>query len=448
MISVVSYVAFCIVCSVLAFRRHPIWGFYFYLATTFVYPPARWWGYLLPDLRWALLSAAITTLAVLFNRGKLNAKPPWIGSAPAVLLSLYAALMWLQTPWALAMDDHLEGSTFFVKSLFAFWLVYRLVDSKERVRDLSLAIVLGCGLLGVFAQATGREGGRLDGVGGPNLNDSNTLGMYLVTGIILAIGLVLTQSGWRRYVSLASLLLIAQGFILANSRGALVGLLAGSATLALCKAKRHRWMFWSFALVGAIGLAMLVDRVFIERMLTIQDVTSESEDADPSARSRVEIAKAQIEMFLDHPMGTGHRGTAALSRQYLDQRWLTSEDQGGERASHNTFLTTLVEQGVVGAAIYAALVLWVLSAIWRVRRLQKRDDDPELITLGAALCSALVVVFAAGISADFLIKEIQFWFYGLLVSVLQMSEARIAVETTRDSTQSLRPMATQAPRTG
>jgi hypothetical protein len=59
-----------------------------------------------------------------------------------------------------------------------------------------------------------------------------------------------------------------------------------------------------------------------------------------------------------------------------------------------------------------------------------------------------VVVFAAGISADFLIKEIQFWFYGLLVSVLQMSEARIAVETTRDSTQSLRPMATQAPRTG
>jgi O-antigen ligase len=193
---------------------------------------------------------------------------------------------------------------------------------------------------------------------------------------------------------------------------------------------------------------MLVDRVFIERMLTIQDVTSESEDADPSARSRVEIAKAQIEMFLDHPMGTGHRGTAALSRQYLDQRWLTSEDQGGERASHNTFLTTLVEQGVVGAAIYAGLVLWVLSAIWRVRRLQKRDDDPELITLGAALCSALVVVFAAGISADFLIKEIQFWFYGLLVSVLQMSEARIAVETTRDSTQSLRPMATQAPRTG
>jgi hypothetical protein len=236
MISVVSYVAFCIVCSVLAFRRHPIWGFYFYLATTFVYPPARWWGYLLPDLRWALLSAAITTLAVLFNRGKLNAKPPWIGSAPAVLLTLYAALMWLQTPWALAMDDHLEGSTFFVKSLFAFWLVYRLVDSKERVRDLSLAIVLGCGLLGVFAQATGREGGRLDGVGGPNLNDSNTLGMYLVTGIILAIGLVLTQSGWRRYVSLASLLLMAQGFILANSRGALVGLLAGSATLALCKA--------------------------------------------------------------------------------------------------------------------------------------------------------------------------------------------------------------------
>ena len=34
------------------------------------------------------------------------------------------------------------------KYLVAFWFVYRVVDSKERVRDVLLAHVLGCALLG------------------------------------------------------------------------------------------------------------------------------------------------------------------------------------------------------------------------------------------------------------------------------------------------------------
>jgi O-antigen ligase len=448
-ISVTTYVVFCIVCSVLAFRRHPIWGFYFYLATTFVYPPARWWGHMLPDLRWALLSAVLTTLAVVFHQGKLQRKPPWISSAPAILLTLYAVVMWLQTPWALDIDDHLSGSTYFVKALFAFWLAYRVVDTKERVRDLAFAIVLGCGLLGIYCQATGRENGRLDGVGGPNLDDSNTLGMYLVAGLIVGIALVLSQSGWRRYVSLASLAMITQGFILANSRGALLGLVGGVVTLALCKARQHRRLFWIFAIAGALGLSMLVDRVFIDRMFTIQDVTSDSDEADPSARSRVEIAKAQIQMFLDHPMGTGHRGTAALSAQYLDRKWLANDDgDHADRSSHNTFLTTLVEQGIVGAMIYAGLVLWVALAILRVRRMQQKGADPELVTLGAGFCGALLVVFAAGLSADFLIKEIQFWFYGALVSVLQLGEARSLVAARREPIQALRPIATGTPGAG
>ena len=58
-----AFALFALLCTVLAFRRHPIWGLYFYLATTYVYPPGRWWGALLPDLRWALLSAAVMGLA-------------------------------------------------------------------------------------------------------------------------------------------------------------------------------------------------------------------------------------------------------------------------------------------------------------------------------------------------------------------------------------------------
>ncbi len=297
-----------------------------------------------------------------------------------------------------------------------------MIDSKERLKELMLAHVLGCGFLGILAQLTGRDGERLDGVGGPNMDDSNTLAMVLVTGAVVAIGLVLTQKGWRRYLSLASLVMIVNGFVLANSRGAFLGLVAGVLVLAFSMAKRHRRMFWGFALVGALGLTVIVDKVFVDRMFTIQDVTSDDEAADASARSRVVIAKAQVQMFLEYPMGTGWRGTAVLSPRFMDSRWLMHDEDGNaERSSHNTFLTALSEQGIPGVMLYLGLLGWVLVAAFRVRVLRGPHDDPELVTLGASLCGVLVAIFTAGTTADYLSKEVQFWIYAALISMFWLA---------------------------
>ena len=427
-----AFALFALLCTVLAFRRHPIWGLYFYLATTYVYPPGRWWGALLPDLRWALLSAAVMGLAVLYPNGKLRPKPMWLTNAPAVILFLYAVLMWLETPLAMDAAAHLNGASTFTKILLIFWFIYRMVDSKERVTEVLLAHVLGCGLLGVYAQLTGRDGDRLDGVGGPGIDDSNTLGMYLVTGALVAVGLVLSQKGWRRYVSLFSLVIITNGFVLANSRGAFLGLVVGGVVLAFSKARQHRRMFWSFVVAALLGLTVLIDQAFIDRMFTIQDVASAAEDADQSARSRWVIAEAQLKMFLDYPLGVGHRGTAALSARYLDEKWLSKDKSGSEapaeRSSHNTFLTTLVEQGVPGALLYVALILWTLGAALRVRRLKGPNSDPALTTMAASMCGALVSVYAAGNTADYLLAEVQFWLLPTLVSVFWLSESPSVVD--------------------
>ena len=428
----VAFALLALVCTVFAFSRHPIWGLYFYLATTYVYPPGRWWGALLPDLRWALLSSVVMGLAVLYHHRKLQRKPLWIASAPALILTLYSAVMWLQTPLAMDLQDHLNGASIFTKYMLVFWFIYRMVDSKQRVTEVLLGHVLGCGMLGIYAQVIGRDGDRLDGVGGPGIDDSNTLGMYLVTGALVAVGLVLSQKGWKRYVSLASLVIITNGFVLANSRGAFLGLVAGGAVLAFSKAKQHRKMFWAFAAAALLGLTVLIDQAFIDRMFTIQDVASDSEEADQSARSRVVIAQAQLRMFLDHPLGVGHRGTAALSRQYLDEKWLTKDKNGSdaapERSSHNTFLTTLVEQGIPGALLFVSLILWTLVAALRLRRLRGPNSDPVMTTLGASMCGALISVFVAGNTADYLLAEVQFWLQPTLVSVFWLSESHNRVD--------------------
>jgi O-Antigen ligase len=424
MIFAALFVIFCCVCTLFAFTRHPIWGLYFYLAATFVFPPGRWWGYVFGGLRWSLLAAVVTALAILLHRNKLLAKPVWIGSAPAIVIATYAVWMWVQTPWAQDLSDHLEGSIRFAKYVLAFWFVYRIADTREHARDVLFAHMLGCALLGVFAYSMGRDGDRLDGVGGPGIDDGNTLGMYFATGAIVALGLILTQTGWRRWLSLVCVAIILEGLVLTNTRGAFLGLVAGAMALMLLKSKSHRRMFWALATVGLLGLASITDQKFIDRMWTIRDATSESENADASARSRMIVAQAQWRMFLDYPMGTGHRGTAALSARYIDERWLTKDATGeSARSSHNTFLTALVEQGIPGALMFIWLSLWTVITVLRSRWNERMQGDADSTTLIAAIAAALAAVFVAGNTADFLMAEVQFWLFAALVSLLQFAAA-------------------------
>jgi hypothetical protein len=431
-----AFVLFCVVCTVFAFVRHPIYGLYFYLAVTYVFPPARWWGPLLGnDVRWSLMAAIVTVLAVLLHFGKLRPKPFWLTNVPALVLVLYAAWMWIQYPWAVDTELHVRGATQFAKCVIAFWFVYRIVDTPDRLRDLLMAHMLGCALLGIFGLTVGRTGDRLDGVGGPGIDDANTLGMYFATGAVVALGLFMTQRGWRRWLSLGCMVLIVDGLVLTNTRGAFLGFVGGMAVLAYVKAKAHRRLFWTLALIGLLGSTLIIDNKFVDRMATINGVVKEGEvaDEDGSIESRIALAAAQFEMFRNHPLGTGHRGTEVLSRQYLEERWLSRNPNGesGDRSSHNTFLTALVEQGVPGAVLFAWLGLWSLRLIQRLRG-PLYQSDPDVATLTATTVAALAVVFVAGNTADFLLAEVQFWLFAALVSVETF--ARRADEESLDST--------------
>jgi O-antigen ligase len=418
-----TFLIFCAACTVLAFVRHPIYGIYFYLAATYVFPPARWWGYMFGETRWSLIAAVVTVFAVLFNRGKLLSKPVWLTSVPAVVFALYAAWMWIQLPWALTPEVHIQASVQYLKYLVAFWFIYRIVDTKERARDLLLAHLLGCGLLGLYAYNTGRTvGDRLDGVGGPGIDDANTLGMYFATGAIVGLGLILSQSGWRRWLSLGCIVIVLEGLVLTNTRGAFLGLVAGGLVLTLFKAQMHRRLFWILAVVGLIGVASIVDQKFIDRMWSIEKIAANDDDADSSARSRVFILKAQVEMFFDHPMGGGHRATEVLSARYLDRKWLTGRpNEEGARSSHNTFMTALVEQGIPGAVLFIWLTLWTPLAMLHLRRLHVYHGDSTLTTLAAAIVGALTVIFFAGNTTDFLLVEVQFWLFATLAAILHIA---------------------------
>src|SRR5690606_10123344 len=160
-------------------------------------PPSRWWGESLPDLRWSMLSAGVTLIALLIHRSSAKDRQQWYATTPALIMMAFVAWFWVESIWALSPDQHRTGAILVTKYIVVFWLVYQLVDTPAKATAFLLAHLLGCAYLGMLGWQIGGSG-RLDGVGGPGIDDSNTLGMHLGTGVIAGAMLVLHFKGWLK----------------------------------------------------------------------------------------------------------------------------------------------------------------------------------------------------------------------------------------------------------
>jgi O-Antigen ligase len=404
--------------------RHPVWGVYAYLAAFFVHPPSRWWGASLPDLRWVFLAAVVTLIAVLVHRRRGAQRPSWLSAAPTLIVLAYCLWMWLQSFWAIDSVAHGDAVVQYTKYLVVGYLMYQASDSVERVQQQILAVVLGCALLGVMAlYSTNFVDGRLNGVGGPGIDDANSLGMMLAAGAVAGSMLLLSGGRWTKIAALCAMPFIVNGMILAGSRGSFLGALVGGAVVFLLRPKESARMFWMLAIVGLAGAVSLVDQRFIDRMLTIRTAFENVEEADTSSQSRAVLKEAQWKMFADQPFGSGHKGTLALSWRYLDERWLATDENGNRigRSSHNTFMTTLVEQGVIGATLYLSLVGWWAVTVLRVWRTRGSAAWGAPVAPMGAMLGALGVVFTAGNFTDYLMAEVQFWYIALIVAYLRLA---------------------------
>jgi O-antigen ligase len=404
----------------LAVGRHPRFGLYAYLAVFYLDPPTRWWGSWLPDLRWSL-TAAVITLAAALLVSRPQREPAWHETTPARLLIFFALWMWIQNIWALSPTEHLEGSVLFTKYVVLYYLMYRFLDSPAEIRNLLLFHVMGCAYLGWLAYIA-PAGGRLEGVGGPGIDEANALGMFVGTGLICGAALMLAERSWRRWVCMAVMPFILNALIQSQSRGAMVAVAAGAVVLFYLRPRQRRVAFYAFASVGIFLLGYVAQDLYLQRITTLRATVDETAELDSSAQSRVELAKAQLRMASQYPFGAGHRGTAALSATYLDAKWLTrgaNNDQEAARSSHNTLLSALVEQGFPGILVFAVLMLWVARMTFRLRRLAKSESfDASLQQYGAAAAASLVVVFTAGLFTDYIKTEVQVWMFAILASVM------------------------------
>jgi hypothetical protein len=396
---------------ILAFSHHPIFGLLTYLWAFYNHPPGRWWGSALPDLRWSLLAALVTLIAITLTKSD-STRAPWYRNWGAGILISFTIWMWIQTFWAVN-PLHSEGAILFSKYVLLFYLIYRILSDEQTIELFSWGHVVGCFIFGWIAFRDPVIG-RLETVGGPGVDDANVLGAHLLTGVALAGFMLFSTPGKRRWIALAAIPFVLNAIILTRSRGAFIGLLAACLAAWYLTARTHRRLLYIVAPLAFLLFQRVADSGFWERMDTIS-VRGTTEIEDFSARTRIEVLKANIKMFQDYPMGAGYRGNVLLSPKYLDPEFLARDVD--LRAAHNTLMAILVDHGIPGAIMFATLAIWVTYTLWQLKSLDRLGLSPSLGAYRAAIGTSLAGLLVSGQFLNLLTAEVQIWMIAMLAAL-------------------------------
>jgi O-antigen ligase len=319
------------------------------------------------------VTAAVGLLAIL-ARGRV--RPP---ATFHLLAASFAIWVGLSSAWS--TDPRESVNRFMILAGLATipWLVWELVVTQSRRRNLLQAYVLGayisaCYILlnysaGVSTTgSTGEVSQEVTGRYSVEGFNPNSLGFLLVLAIPIAWHLGLTHRNpilrWvnRLYMPIGTL-----ATLLTGSRGALVVL---AVALLIVPATLGRLSIGlKVAVLTVITASVVAAGIFVPPVTWARLATTADEIESGSLNERRVIWEAGLELFPRHPIGgVGAGGFPQAVRPFL----------GYKGMAHNTFLSVLLEEGIVGLTLF---VLMFVSIYFHARSAPPEERRFVLILL-------------------------------------------------------------------
>ena len=181
------------------------------------------------------------------------------------------------------------------------------------------------------------------------------------------------------------------GIVLSASRGGLLAL-GGGLFLLWLMSSSLRTKLWSAAAVLAAGLVLLTlpnrQELMASNPVTARLATATTDLSSPEAAERKSLWIRALESFQQSPLLGVGRGNYGLTHRGA---------QEGNNYAHNTYLQLLCEVGILGAAVYALVLLRAFGVIARAR-LQLRPA--RLATASEFLLVALATVVLGGLTIN------------------------------------------------
>jgi O-antigen ligase len=387
--------------AIVAALFYPLCGILAYFGHYYLWPEHQWWGEPLAQtgIRVSLLISAVTAVGIAIHWQALRAKiaGPCLHSQGMILWS-YIAVIGLSELWGMPFEKAPDevASGLFVKmvkvGIFLFMLTNVVTTKSALIQVMRFAMLTGGGYLAweaYTAPDSAYENGRLEGIGGPDFQDANFMAAhFVVMGILAGTFLILERKLISRVGYLMVGGLIANAVILTRSRGAFLGIAVSAAAAFLLADWQVRKYMCLLLPVVALGGYRLMDDQFRERMNTI---VVDNDNIDQSAATRLELWRASLEIFRDHPLGVGVGNFYSVIGSYRFE--LAGRD------THSTFLRCLTELGVLGTAALAGLFLNAFRVLrWCQRTAAQLPGHVDLANAAIGLQITLVALAVCGLT--------------------------------------------------
>jgi O-antigen ligase len=326
-----------------------------------------------------LLGGLALAAGVLVAIRRRSVRPPNLALALAGVFVVWVAATWI---WTLAPAATAARAWTFAQLFAMAWLIWDQCRSAGRPAQLMEAYVFGAAVAAAatlvrYAQNHQTYYRRYAAAG----FDPNDLALTLALSIPFSLYLALGGRGAKRWLVRAAVLPVIPAILLTASRAALV-----AASLAFLfviftwresdRAQRIAGVvLLGLLLLGAFRLAPAASR---ERLASLP-----TELGQGTLHNRTRIWKAGLRALKSHPV----RGVGAGAYPEAVRPWLGRPALAGyEYVAHNTFLSVLVECGLIGLALFAALLGLLALFVWMMPLAER------------VLWSVMLVVWAAGVS--------------------------------------------------
>ena len=263
----------------------------------------------------------------------------------------------------------------FIQMFVMVWLVWEFAQTRREQLLLLRAYMAGslvssvAALVGFFKN-TGLSNGRYTGLG------FNPGDLAFILALAIPISLYLAVQERRKilvWIAGTTTVLAFCAIVLTASRGSLIACIPTVVILPLLFPKL-RWgrnlVLLTFLALAAIGAWLFMPESSWSRLSTIG-----SEISSGTLNERTMIWQVGWQIFGEAPFqGVGSEAFAGAAEHSLGLASNSSTDMGvanARLAAHNTFFSILLEEGVIGFALFFALLLTLIISAWRLPHVER-----------------------------------------------------------------------------
>lgn len=344
--------------------------------------------------------ALVLGVLAIIERGTLKWPAP--GHFMMALFAVSAACTYL---WSLYPEGTLAQTVTYLQLLMLVWLIWELASRLGDLQKLMQAYVLGTFVSGtdtVYRFLSHQEAAyqRYAGSG----LDANDLGLMMALSIPVSYYLLLKEKGWMIWVYRLQLVLAGTTVLLTASRGATLACVVALAIVPLTHAQlttRKRVALLLTLLLLVFAVLQFVPATSWERLSTVP-----SEVEHGTMTGRTVIWRAAWEIFREHPLlGVGSNAFRVIVSRVLEEPIHLDDPDSPAPPAHNTFLSVLVEQGIIGFTIFCALLVVLGLSLRRAPPLTRK------------MWIVVLAVWAVGVSSlTWEMRKPTWFFFGLLVA--------------------------------